>query len=361
MSEVRVQARLEQRGVEFDVAVERGEVLAVLGPNGVGKSTLLQLIAGLLRPDEGRISLGDNVVTDTAAGTFIPAHTRGAVMLSQHAMLFPHLSAAANVAYAPRCKGMRRSAARAAAQHWLTVVGAAELAERRPAQLSGGQAQRVAIARALAAQPRVLLLDEPMGALDVTAAPALRRVVRDVLRGTDRTAIIVTHDLLDALAIADTVAVVENGRVVEHGPARTVLTAPRSDFAARIAGVNLIPGTATRHGVISTALGTDIYGLGDVAAGSAAIALFRPAAVAVHLEPPHGSPRNVIPVTIAEIDVHGTVVRVRGADQPDGGTGLSADITAPAAADLNLTPGMTVHFVVKTQEVQLHSGLTGTP
>lgn len=357
MSSVRVHARLDQRGVEFDVCVDDGEVLAVLGPNGVGKSTLLQLIAGLLRPDEGQIMLGQRAITETATGTFVPAHARGVAMLSQQPMLFPHMSVAANVAYAPSCKGASRRAARAASQRWLEAVGATELAHRRPAQLSGGQAQRVAIARALAAEPEVLLLDEPMAALDVTAAPALRRLLRGILTGPDRTAVMVTHDLLDALAIADTVAVIEDGRVVEYGPARTVLTAPRSDFAARFAGINLVSGTVVDPGQVRTTWDAVFSGVGDVPPGSSAIALFRPAAVAVHLDRPHGSPRNAIPVVIAELDMHGTVVRVRGAEQPDGGTGLSADITAAAATDLDLEPGMTVYFVVKTQEVQLLPGL----
>jgi molybdate transport system ATP-binding protein len=357
VSSVRVDARLAQRGVEFDVALDDGEVLAVLGPNGVGKSTLLLMIAGLLRPDHGRIELGGTVVTDTDSGRFVPAHARGVAMLSQQAMLFPHMTAAANVAYAPRCKGESRSAALTTARRWLDAVDAGDLADRKPAQLSGGQAQRVAVARALAAEPRLLLLDEPMAALDVTAAPALRRLLRDILRLQGRTAIIVTHDLLDALAIADKVIIVDRGRVVERGPVRDVLSAPRSDFAARIAGINLVPGVISRPGVLRTAWGTDISGIGSVEPGTTAIALFRPASVAVHLDLPHASPRNVIAVTIAELDIHGTTVRIRGTEQPDGGTGLAADITAASAADLDLEPGRTVHFVVKTQGVQLHPAL----
>jgi molybdate transport system ATP-binding protein len=215
----------------------------------------------------------------------------------------------------------------------------------------------VAVARALAAEPQLLLLDEPMAALDVTAGPALRRLLREILRGAGRTAIIVTHDLLDALAIADKVAVIDNGRVVESGPVRAVLAAPRSDFAARIAGVNLIAGAVAEPGVLHTGWGVTISGIGDADPGTDAVALFRPAAVAVHLEPPHGSPRNVIAVRIAELDVHGTTVRIRGVEQPDGGTGLAADVTAAAVADLDLQPGRDVYFVVKTQEVQIHSAL----
>jgi molybdate transport system ATP-binding protein len=357
MSSLHARAKLAARSIDVDVTVAEGEVLAVLGPNGAGKSTLLSLIAGLLRPDDGRVELGGTVVTDTDSGTFVPAHARGVAMLSQEAMLFPHMTVTANVAYAPRCKGQSRSASRATARRWLDAVDASHLADRKPAELSGGQAQRVAVARALAADPRVLLLDEPMAALDVTATPALRRLLRDILRDQGRTAIVVTHDLLDALAIADRVVVIDGGRVVESGPSRSVLTTPRSTFAARIAGVNLIAGVATARGVIRTAWGTDIFGAGDFPPGTPAIALFQPSAVAVHLDVPHGSPRNVIAVTVGELEVNGTVVRVRGVDQPDGGAGLAADVTAAAVADLDLAPGRSVYFAVKAQEVGIHAAL----
>jgi molybdate transport system ATP-binding protein len=354
VSSVHVTAQLRQRGLDVDISVEDGQVLAALGPNGVGKSTLLQIIAGLTTPDSGRVVIGGDVVTDTRTGTFVPAHARGVALLAQQPMLFPHLTVGANVAYAPRCRGLSRSAARAEASHWLDAVGAVELAGRRPAQLSGGQAQRVAVARALAAEPRVLMLDEPFAALDVSAAPALRRLLRDLLRDQSRTAIIVTHEVLDALAIADTAVVLEDGRVAERGPVRSVLSAPRSDFGARIAGVNLISGVISAQGSLRTPWGTDVAGVGDAEPGVAAVALFRPSAVAVHLEPPHGSPRNVLAVTIADIDVHGPVVRVRGADLPDGTPGLAADVTAAAAVDLGLEPGRAVYFAIKAQEVGLH-------
>lgn len=357
MNEVRVSARLQQRGADLDVTVPDGGVLAVLGPNGAGKSTLLALIAGLLKPDTGRIALGDTVLTDTDAGTFMAPHARGVAMLSQQPMLFPHMSVAGNVGYAPRCRGLSRAAARAAAGYWLDTVGVADLAGRRPAQLSGGQAQRVALARALAAEPRLLLLDEPMAALDVTAAPAMRRLLREVLTATGRTAIIVTHDLLDALAIADTMIVLDRGQVVESGTVRAVLTTPRSEFAAAIAGVNLVPGSITAPGVLRTPWGVAISGASEVPVGTAAIALFRPAAVAVHLSAPHASPRNVIEVRITELDIHGAAVRVRGVDPRDERTVLAADITAASAAELDLAPGGHVYFVVKTQEVQLHPAL----
>ncbi|AQA05108.1 molybdenum ABC transporter ATP-binding protein [Mycobacterium sp. MS1601] len=357
MSGLDLRARLELRDVEFDLALDHGDVLAVLGPNGAGKSTLLSLIAGLLRPDEGRILLGDTVIVDTTDDTFVPAHRRGVVMLAQQALLFPHMSVAANVAYAPRCHGRSRTEASAIAQKWLKAVEAEHLADRKPAQLSGGQAQRVAIARALAAEPQLLLLDEPMAALDVTAAPAVRRLLRDILRGDRRTAVIVTHDILDALAVANKVIVVEQGRIVEQGAVRDILTSPRSAFAARIAGVNLVPGTAGEPGVIQTPTGAQIFGVGELVSGRAAVGLFRPAAVSVFRDPPQGSPRNVFPVTIVEMDFTGSTVRVRGQGQIDASTGIAADITAAAAADLDLAPGQEVYFVVKAQEVELHPAL----
>jgi molybdate transport system ATP-binding protein len=351
VSGLQLRARVEHRDAQFDIALHDGDVLAVLGPNGAGKSTLLSLIAGLLRPDDGRITLGDTVVTDTDAGVFVPPHARGVALLAQQALLFPHLSVAANVAYAPRCRGESRSKAGTIAHRWLQAVDAEHLADRKPAQLSGGQAQRVAVARALAAEPQLLLLDEPMSALDVTAAPAVRRLLRDILRAQSRTAVIVTHDLLDALAIANTVIVVDGGRIVESGPVRDVLTSPRSAFAARIAGVNLISGVVIEPGVLRTHWGATVSGSGET--DGPTVALFQPAAVSVHLDPPHASPRNVFHTTIAEMDSHGNTVRIRGADQPDGSTGLAADITAAAVADLDLAPGRQVYFVVKAQEVQL--------
>ncbi len=355
MSALRVRARLTRRDTEFDLSLADGEVLAVLGPNGAGKSTLLGLVAGLLRPDEGSVVLGDRTLTDTDSGVLVPPHDRGVALLSQQALLFPHMTAAANVAFPPRSRGASRTASREIADRWLREVDAADLADRRPAQLSGGQAQRIAIARALAAEPRLLLLDEPMAALDVAVAPALRALLRRILREQRRTAVIVTHDLLDALALADRVIVVESGRIVESGAVRDVLSAPRSSFAARIAGVNLVPGTLAGEGLLETAWGVELSGASD-GGGTVTgpgVALFAPSAVAVHTDLPHASPRNVFEVTVAELEVHGAAIRVHATPNPDGSTGPAADVTVAAVAELDLTPGMRVWFAVKAQEVQV--------
>lgn len=344
--------------LEVSFAADKGEVLAVLGPNGAGKSTLLDVLAGLLRPDSGRLTVAGRTLVD--AGLFVPAHRRGVGLLSQDPLLFPHLSALANVAFGPRALGTPRRAAQERARHLLSEVDAAELAARRPGALSGGQAQRVALARALATDPALLLLDEPFAALDVDAAPALRALVRRVLRaGTGSQVVLVTHDPLDALVLADRVLVLDGGRIVEQGPTRTVLSAPRTPFTARIAGLDLISGLACPDG-LRVADGTVVAGVrGEpVADGEPAVAVFRPAAVAVHIERTHGSPRNVFPATVAALEPHGDVIRLRA-----GGTGwvagLTADLTPPAVAELGLAPGDEVFLAVKAAEVAVY-GVAGT-
>ncbi len=358
MSSLQLRARLAERDADFDLEIASGDVLAVLGPNGAGKSTLLSLIAGLLRPDGGRIVVGDRVLTDTGARVFVPPYQRGVAMLAQQAMLFPHMSVAANVAYGPRCRGHSRAGSAEIAQRWLAAVDADSLSQRRPRELSGGQAQRVAIARALATEPSVLLLDEPMAALDVAVAPAVRRLLRDILHAERRTAVIVTHDILDALAIATNVVVVDRGRIVERGTVREVLTAPRSEFAARIAGVNLVSGVMAEPGAIRTPQGDRVFGAGGPEVGTRAAAVFAPTAVSIATQPPHGSPRNIFRTTVTELEAHGATVRVRGSDQPDGSSALFADVTPAAVAELDLAPGRDVYFVVKAVEVRLHSALS---
>lgn len=362
-SSVHVEARVAARAVHLEFEAADGETVAVLGPNGAGKSTLLQIISGLVVPD-GTVRIGDDVLTDTATRTAVPVHARGIATLAQDPLLFPHMTARANVAFAPRSTGSDRKTALALADKWLDAVGAAELADRKPTQLSGGQAQRVALARALAADPRVLLLDEPMAALDVEAAPAVRRILRSVLQEQRRTALIVTHDLLDVVALADSVAIVEGGRIVERGTVTDVLTAPRSDFGARIAGVNLIAGIAAGHGddsgstSLTTSWGAQVHGSGRYEIGTALVALFSPAAVSIHPTAPMASPRNAFEVTIDEMEVQGSGIRVRSRPHPDGSPGLAADVTPAAVSDLDLEPGRTVFFVVKSRAVALHPALT---
>jgi molybdate transport system ATP-binding protein len=355
MTGVTIRAQVGARDVDVDFEVAPGEVIALIGANGAGKSTVLHVIAGLVKPDTGFVASGGRVLTDTEKHVFVPAHARRIGLLLQDALLFPHLSVVDNVAFGPRSRRRGRRAAREAAMQWLDEVDVAHLADRGPRQLSGGQAQRVAIARALASDPDVMLLDEPLAGLDVAAAAGVRAALRPVLARSDRAAVLVTHDLVDVLTLADRVLVMDAGRVVESGETARVLTAPRSSFAARISGVNLVNGTVGPEGTLQAADGTLWHATGDKApAGVRAVAVFSPSAVSVYRDAPHGSPRNTVAVTVTQIDAVATGIRVSSAEQADGAPGLSADVTAEAAADLRLMPGERVHFAVKAHEVRIH-------
>jgi molybdate transport system ATP-binding protein len=343
-------ATVAERGVEVTFTVAPGETVALLGPNGAGKSTVLSVAAGLVRPDQGRVVLDGRPLTlveDGGQQTWVAPHRRQIALLAQDPLLFPHLSVRENVEFAPRSRGVHRSEARATARHWMEEVGVLELADRKPSQVSGGQAQRVAVARALAADPRLLLLDEPMAALDVAVTPALRHTLRRVL--ADRTVVLVTHDALDALLLADTVVVLDSGRIVEQGPAAEILARPRSAFAARIAGLNMLTGTWHQDGV-HTVGGTVIHGLvtgPPPSDGETAIAVFPPSVVSVFRQPPGGSPRNALAAVVTEIEPREDRIRIRA-------DGLSADVTPQAVAELDLVPGTEVTFSVKANEVSVY-------
>ncbi|MFL0285734.1 sulfate/molybdate ABC transporter ATP-binding protein [Mycobacterium sp. SMC-21] len=353
-----VRAVVEDRGIDVEFDVAAGEVLAVVGPNGAGKSSVLHVIAGLLRPDAGSVTVGGRRLTDTAAGRHVAVHNRRVGLLLQDPALFPHLTVAGNVAFGPRARQHRRrgvhAEARRTAGRWLGEVGAAELADRRPGQLSGGQAQRVALARALAAEPDVLLLDEPLSGLDVAAASAMRRLLRGVLATDGRSSVLVSHDVLDVVTLADRVAVIEGGRIVESGAVADVLTAPRTAFGARFAGVNLVSGHAGADGGSLLAAGQTWRGVWgpEVTAGDPAIAVFAPAAVSVSREVP-AADVNVVAVGVAELDHRGPVIRVRAEATDDGSGGLAADISAEAAAGLRLIPGEQVYFGVDPRDVAI--------
>ncbi|MCX8562141.1 ATP-binding cassette domain-containing protein [Mycolicibacterium mucogenicum] len=349
-----VRAVVGARGIDVELDVAAGEVLAVVGPNGAGKSSVLHVIAGLLRPDAGTVTVGGRRLTDAASGLHVAVHNRRVGLLLQDPALFPHLTVAGNVAFGPRARHHLRAEARRTAGRWLGEVGATELADRRPGQLSGGQAQRVALARALAAEPDVLLLDEPLSGLDVTAASAMRRLLRDVLGTGGRSSVLVSHDLLDVVTLADRVVVIEGGHIVESGAVADVLTAPRTAFGARFAGVNLVSGRAGDDGGSVLAAGQTWRGVWgpDVTPGGSAIAVFAPAAVSVS-RALLADDVNVVVVGVAELDHRGPVIRVRAEATDDGGGGLAADISAEVAAGLRLIPGEQVYFGVDPRDVAI--------
>lgn len=338
-------ATVDARGVRASFELAAGETVALLGPNGAGKSTLLQVIAGLVRPNRGRVALAGRTLV--SADVDLAPHRREVALLSQDALLFPHLNLRENVAFGPRSRGVARALARSTADTWLDRVGIAELADRMPSQVSGGQAQRAAVARALAVDPQLLLLDEPLSAVDVAARPALRQTLRAVL--AERTAIVVTHDVLDALLLADRVIVLANGEIVEDGPSTDVLARPRSAFAAELSGLNLVTGTWAGD-LVALPDGRTLVGLPEgppLSWGEPVVATFRPQSVAVYREAPEGSPRNSFTVNITELEPLGDRIRVRSER-------FSADVTLAAVAELGLAPGQTVTFTVKATEVAVY-------
>jgi molybdopterin molybdotransferase len=283
--ELTVELEDASRGLDLALVARAGRTLVVLGPNGAGKSTTLQTVAGLYTPARARVRVGDEVLVDVGPGrpgTVLPPQARRIAYLDQRPALFTHLSVLGNVMFGPRSTGASRKEARASAERRLGAVGAEDLARRRPHALSGGQAQRVAIARALATSPRVVLLDEPLAAVDAPSVARLRAVLRDVLRGV--TAVVVTHDVDDARALADDVVVLEGGRVVEQGTVRDVLAAPTSTFLRQV--------HAGREAVRLGSVPTHDHAAPDHAAPDHAAA-HRPA----HTDPPgdtsHGSRRTV--------------------------------------------------------------------
>lgn len=345
--------------VRVAVGVSAGSCLAVLGGNGAGKSTFLSVVAGLLRPDRGTVRVGDRVLTDVDAGIHLPPERRRIGLMGQNPLLFPHLTALENVAFGPRSQGRARVEARNLAGEWLERLGLNGFADRKPRSLSGGQAQRVALARALAAGPDLLLLDEPLGALDVATVPEVRQVLRTHLREEGVTAVIVTHDVLDAAVIADSALVLDTGLVVDTGPIQDVLTAPRSVFGATLVGLNLIAGTTAHSAATGHPVTVDLPGGGtlqglagpDLRTGTAVAAVCAPSAVALHRVAPGGSPRNHWPSIVRLVQTGAGTVRVH----LDGPVPLVAELTASAVAELGLAQGVTVTSVVKATEITVHA------
>jgi len=337
-----------QRGallVDVDLTVADGEVLAVLGPNGAGKSTVLRVLAGLLVPDGGQVVVGADVWDDD--GVHLPAHDRPLGMVFQDHLLFPHLSVRDNVAFGLRTRGVRRAAARATADGWLERVGLDGFGDRRPTQLSGGQAQRAALARALVGEPRLLLLDEPLSALDARTRLTVRAELRRHLADFGGCTVLVSHDPVDAMALADRVVVVEDGTVVQEGTPAEVARRPRTDYVARLVGLSLLPGVADGTAVQLEGGGT--VAVAEAARGPVLVAV-RPETVSLYLARPEGSPRNVWSLLLVGATPHGSTVRC----ELDGEVALTADVTATAFAELGLVPGDRVWASVKASEVAVY-------
>lgn len=309
--------------VQATAVAERGQVVAVIGPNGAGKSSLLRAVAGLV-PAEGELRV------DGRSWGSLPVRERAVGMAFQDQLLFPHLTALDNVAFGPRTAGASRQDARRTAQDWLDRFGVGELAGRRPRQLSGGQAQRVSIARALATHPRVLLLDEPFTGLDVGVAATLRVELSGHLTSYDGVTLLVTHDAIDALTLADVVWVLDAGRLVQVGPPREVAAAPLTRHVARLVGLNVLTE------------GDRFWS-------------FSPSAVTVSPAEPSGSARHRWPGRVTSLAPHGDAVRLLVSGEHE----LLADVTPAAVAELELAPGRQVWLSVKETAVRSYAAEQG--
>ena len=334
--------------LDVHLSAERGDVVAVIGPNGAGKSTLVRALAGIEPVDEGHV-VCDGETWDGPGAPRVAARRREVGMVFQQGLLFPHLSALDNAAYGPRSRGASRRAALRTARSWLARLDVEELADRRPGQLSGGQAQRVAIARALATEPRLLLLDEPLSALDVGVAMTLRVELSRHLASYEGVSVLVTHDALDAMTLANRVLVVDGGRVAQEGTPAEVAQRPATDHVARLVGLNVLRGLSSGTSVRlsdGTTVVTSTTARGGVSA------CFTPSAVTLSAGEPSGSARNRWRGTVTSVAPHGSAVRVH----VDAAGGLIADVTPGSSAHLGLVPGAEVWATVKATEISVYGG-----
>jgi molybdate transport system ATP-binding protein len=336
--------------LRVSLAAAPGEVLGVLGPNGAGKSTLLSTVAGLTPVSAGRIVLAGQVIDDASTGTFVETAARPVGFVFQNYRLFPHLTVAENVAFSPRARGTGRKAAKSAASQWLDRLGLTELADRKPGQLSGGQAQRVALARALAGQPALLLLDEPLSALDAGTRLDVQAELKRHLADFAGPCLLVTHDPLEALVLADTLLVLENGRIVQEGTPAQVARQPGTEYVAKLVGLNLYPGHADGSGVTLAEGGAFVIPDHDQH-GDVLVAV-RPSAIVVSTKPPTASSaRNAWPARIAGLTLLSDRVRLDLQGQPS----ALADVTPAAVADLSLQPGSQVWLAVKATDLEVYA------
>ena len=356
MLEFRLASRLGGFSLNFGATAPSRSVLVVVGESGSGKTTLLRLLAGLARPGRGRIVVDGETWCDSDGGVYLPARERAVGYVAQDFALFPHLTAAQNVAFGLRAQGVPASESTTRVQAVLERLDVAALATRRPHELSGGQQQRVALARALVLEPRLLLLDEPLSALDVQSRRAIRGELRRLLASLPCVTVYVTHQPAEALVFGDTIAVLEAGQMSQCGTREDLMRRPRSAFAAEFLGVNLLRGRVT---------GSAPNGLSRVAASGGEVLvphagersevalLVHPRQITLSIERPEGSAQNVFVGEIEELlpePPDGSLIRVSLATKPP----LVAEVTRESAAAMALAPGRQVHASFKASGITLH-------
>jgi molybdate transport system ATP-binding protein len=342
-----VQVQLGSLDLDVRLTVADDETLAVLGPNGAGKSTLLRAIAGLIPLDRGHVTIDGTIVDEPAADHYVVPEQRSVGVVFQDYLLFPHVSVLENVAFGLRSRGASKAESRRRAQTWLERVDLADRARAKPRSLSGGQQQRVALARALVTEPRLLLLDEPLAALDVGTRTELRRALRSELLRFPGARVIVTHELLDAVALADRIVVLEGGRAAQEGPVSEVAARPRSRYVADLVGINLLRGVGHDR-VVELRTGGAVV-TADAVAGEVYVAI-HPHSVTVSRAAPEGSARNVWRGRVNGSDLLGDRVRLH----IDGPTPLVAEVTAAAVGELGLHDGVEMWASVKATDLEIY-------
>jgi len=353
MLSVEVKKRLREFPLEIGFEVKPAETLVIIGPSGCGKTTTLNIIAGLVEPDDGRISLGDQVLWHQATRAHVPTEKRSIGYVFQDFALFPHMPVKENVAYGLRARRRPKSEIPARVDEVLSLLGITHLRDRRPDALSGGERQRVALARAIACDAEILLLDEPLGSLDAQTRNKVRGELQRMLRVIGRIAIMVTHDYIDALTFGDKICVLDKGRVLQMGPREHLLHHPKSRFVADLTGVNFFEGTMSEAngGTARIQVGdscleaaTDHKDMGDV------LLAFFPSEVALSRERPETSARNVFRSEIKEIVHMGDKVRV----SLNGSLPMCAEITAGALDELGLGEGDMVYAALKATAIRTY-------
>lgn len=346
--DARVQLGRGDFSLDLSLDAADGDTIGLLGPNGSGKSTTLRCLAGLDAPQTGRIDIAGVTVVDTARGIDLPPEQRSVGFVFQDYLLFPHMSVLDNVAFGLRARGEARQSAERRAREWLDRLEIGDLASRKPGRLSGGQAQRVALARALVIEPDLLLLDEPLAALDAGTRASVRSLLRRHLADFHGAVVMVTHDPMDAMVLADRVVVLEDGHAVQAGTPGDVARRPESSYVAQLVGVNMLRGHAD-DGVVDLDSGGEIR-IANVAISGPVIVALRPEAISVHLQHPEGSARNVWQSRVSSLEARGDLVRL----EVEGPPALTAVITPAAVADLGLHEGADVWLTAKATDLDVY-------
>lgn len=337
--------------LDLDLQVPSGSTAVLLGPNGAGKSTAAMALAGLVAIDGGRVRLNGRTLDDPQDGILVPPDERKVGLVFQDYVLFPHLTAAENVAFGLRSQGMRKRRAELRAAEWLRQMGLEGIGARKATDLSGGQAQRVALARALAAEPDLLVLDEPLSALDVTTRATTRRGLTGHLADFAGPRLVITHDPAEAFLLGDTVFVLERGALSQTGSPEDIRRRPRTRYAADLAGINLVVGSAS-NGIINTPEGHVLH-LADHEMAGSVLATIHPRAVALFNGPPEGSHRNVWPTRVVAIERFGEPFGERTRVVLGPPLDLIAEVTTEAVDDMGLREGGEVWVAIKATEIEV--------